>query len=809
MKHIFMPILMGVLGVTAMMARENLLVSPWISVANRPAVGTMAKEGVAWRTDSVLSLNVRYKSSAAEPSAVCASKIAAPLARRYRFGANVNLTRSESWLTIRLTDGEGLIYSSIVVSTDAVSEGNLQPGRWTRIELEADLSQVDLPENLSVELCPQWKADSPVVGDIIPPILVSDAELICTKADGTYADDLMNCSFESWTGGADGVRRPEGWKITGGEVLPAAGAHVVDNGALIAAGAMLTSPAPAATVNDSVRLMFRAYSSEPVVVAVDGVGRSEALIPNRWNQVAIPVGTVPGSGFGFSSTADWILDDIRLESVYSFANPHPAEQELTVTSSENDGPGSLRDVVENAPNYSLIRFDVDKVVLNEPVNLGSKQIYFVGTENLKIYVPAKGAAFSISPSYENGLITFNEIEFVGNVSGPTNGGAVSVSDSRATARMHVAFDKVRFTECVASGSGGAVYVNSPGLSGEFSECIFSNCQAGNGAGVSINNGVSFEFVKTVFAGCTTKSSVGGALAVNSSSAVKVDVLGCVFDGCVSTASSGGAGGVGIQGGNMNVSIGRSLFVGCAGGRGSGVSVYNNTRGNITGLTAIVNCTAVNNTGTSPVFSIASSGSYAKPSVWLINNVATANTGKALAAPGSPEGTNNLLDNCDIEVANPVSHKPNNPSFLNYTDGVPAPDADNPYVYPIYTGGALYKAGARSVVTPAGVELVTDRIISFNSTDPTVLSLGHTEMNEHGSSVADMTADTGLRVWPNPVSTTLHVDGPFDRTRLTDLDGMTVYAGCSSTIDVSSLARGLYLLTIESKGIVKTHKIVVR
>ncbi|MDE6396917.1 MAG: T9SS type A sorting domain-containing protein, partial [Muribaculaceae bacterium] len=694
-----------------------------------------------------------------------------------------------------------------VVNSDPLSDGHLQPGRWTRVELEVNLTEMELPENLTVELCPQWKGDGPMVSDVILPVLVSDAELVCAKSDGTYADDLMNCTFESWTGEADGIRRPEGWKIYGGDVMPSAGAHVVDNGALIEAGAALVSPRPA--VNDSVRLTFRAFSADPAVVTVDGAGRSEALIPNRWNQVTIPVGRIPESGFGFSSTADWVLDDVRLEAVYSFANPHPAEQELTVTSSENDGPGSLRDVVAHAPNYTLIRFEVDKVELTEPVNLGSKQLYFVGSEGVKIYTPAKGAAFSVSPALDNGILTFSGIEFVGNVSGPTNGGAVSVSDSRATARMHVGFANVTFNGCTASGSGGAVYFNSPGLSGEFADCVFRDCKAGNGAGVSINNGVSFEFVNTVFVGCTSTGSVGGALAVNSSSSVKADVLGCVFDRCESSAGSGGAGAVAVQGGNPNVSVGRSLFVGCAGGRGSAVSVYNNTRGSITGRTAIVNCTAVNNTGTSPVFSIASSGSYAKPSVWLINNVATANTGKALAAPGSPEGTNNLLDNCDIEVANPVSHKPNDPSFLNYVDGVPAPAADNPYVYPIYTGGALYNAGARSVVTPEGEELVTDRIISFNSTDPTVLSLGHTELNEHGSSVADLTADTGFRVWPNPVSTTLHIDGSFDRVRLTDLDGMTVYTGCSSTVDVSSFARGIYLVTIESNGKVKTQKIIVR
>ncbi len=805
MKSFCVPLLMGLLGVVATTARENLLGTSWIPEIGRPAVGSITNESVAWRTDSVLSLNVRYKSATDTPMAICGSRIASPLARKYRFGANVNLTRSAAWLTLRLTDGDETVYSSLTLTTDDLTDGHLQPGRWTRVELEADLSEVDLPENLVVELCPQWTADGPSVGDIILPILLSDAELICAKADGNYTDDLFNCTFETWTRPEDGSRRPEGWNVTGGTVTRSAGAHVVDNAALITAGTTLTSPAPA--VKDSVKLVFRAYSDEEAVISVGDVGRSEPLKPNRWNLVEMPVGSVPAGGLRFSSTADWMLDDVSLESVYSFANPHPAEQEMSVTSSDNDGLGSLRDVVAHAPNYTLIKFDVDKVELTEPVELGSKQLYFVGSEGLRIYSPAKGAAFTLNPALENGLLTFSAIEFVGNASSPTNGGAFSASDSRAKTRMHVGFDNVSFTRCIASGSGGAVYFNSPGLSAEFTNCVFSDCEAGNGAGGSINNGIAFKFLNTVFVGCSSKSSVGGALAVNSTSGVAVDVLGCVFDRCVSTASSGGAGAVAVQGGNPNVSIGRSLFVGCAGGRGGAVSVYNNSRGTITGRTAIVNCTAVNNTGTSPVFSIASS--YAVPEVWLINNVATANAGKALVAPSVPRGTNNLFDNCDIELAGPIAHKPGFPSFLNYTDGVPAPDGDNPYIYPIHTGGALYNAGARSVVTSAGEELVTDRITALNSTDPTVLSLGHTELNELGSSVSDLSVGPEVSVWPNPVSVMLHVDGQFDRVRLSDLNGVTVYMGRSSAVDVSSLPGGVYIVTIESNGKVKTQKIIVK
>lgn len=76
--------------------------------------------------------------------------------------------------------------------------------------------------------------------------------------------------------------------------------------------------------------------------------------------------------------------------------------------------------------------------------------------------------------------------------------------------------------------------------------------------------------------------------------------------------------------------------------------------------------------------------------------------------------------------------------------------------------------------------------------------------------------TKAAVYPNPVATELHIDVPFDDVKATatlyDMQGrMTkrqALTGMSNQMDVSTLAQGFYILTVESEGMTKSFKIKV-
>lgn len=815
MKKLLLLFVAVFLAVTRLSASENLLAKIWTPTVDRPAVGVMGADTVAWRTDSIISLAVRYKSPADKPAAVYENRILYPPSRKYRFSAWVNLSRSETYLTVAFTDGESEQFGSVTVSTDG--QGALVPGRWTRIEAEADLMNMPVVKDFCIQLLPQWKGKEAAVGDVAPVILLSDVRLESSKEDGTYlAPSVLNGGLNAWIPYSSGIRYP--MKSGGAFPLREAGAHVNDD-----AVRLLPNKTFSLTVNNhyTSSLRFRAYSETgaTIYIAPDPDlhhrGATLTIEPGtRWSDYSCFVDLLSGGcPIMFTADNEVVIDDVHFEPVYDDTNPRPITETLTVTDGGDSGEGTLRYVMENAPDNSLINFAVDKVKLESPIVPGDRNIHIQGSWNkpTEIITPAGAPAFSIVPKYEGGLIEMSNLVFTGNETGATNGGAISFADSRATARMCLSLARVSFAGCKATSSGGAIYLNSPNVKLTLADCDFTDCHAANGASVAVNNGVAVKFQSCKFVDCASTGTIGGALSVNTSNAVKVDVSGSTFAHCVSSATTGGAGGVAVQGGNPVVTVGRTLFTGCEGGRASAVSIYNNTRGSIKGRAWVVNCTAVNNTGTSPVFATGATSGYTAPNAVFVNNVVTSNEGKALvAAIGTPAGTNNLLDNTEVNLPNMVTHLADQPSFLYYTDGRPSTRPDEPYNYRIWSKGALFRAGAESFETAAGEQVVTDEIKYTNNIWGWV-SLGHTEDCDLRMSVDDITVDgSAYVVWPNPVTTVLNVTGgDFDRIRIVDLNGVTVYVGNASTIDVSGLSSGAYVVAIEFNGKVTTQKIIKR
>lgn len=77
--------------------------------------------------------------------------------------------------------------------------------------------------------------------------------------------------------------------------------------------------------------------------------------------------------------------------------------------------------------------------------------------------------------------------------------------------------------------------------------------------------------------------------------------------------------------------------------------------------------------------------------------------------------------------------------------------------------------------------------------------------------------TKASVYPNPVADNLHIDVPFDDVKTTatlyDMQGRVaqrkMLAGMSNVMNVSSLAEGFYILSVEAEGARKSFKIKIR
>ncbi len=63
--------------------------------------------------------------------------------------------------------------------------------------------------------------------------------------------------------------------------------------------------------------------------------------------------------------------------------------------------------------------------------------------------------------------------------------------------------------------------------------------------------------------------------------------------------------------------------------------------------------------------------------------------------------------------------------------------------------------------------------------------------------------TRVYLYPNPVTNTIHVMGVdskyFDGIKIYNVKGQVVKSGNESSIDVSDLTRGLYILSVESNN----------
>lgn len=824
--------------VFAMPSHSRDILLDWTPVVERPASGTMSVEPISWRNDSALTMQVRYGKTAATPTAMYSAKVVAPLKQLHRFSAYVNITRAEAEATLRITDAARTQLASVSVSTKSGSEGALVPGIWTPVVLEADLAALAEGHDLSsiyIDILPQWDGDKAVPSDAAPLIMIEDAWLDVLRKNNYLSEEVIkNSRLEDWVSPDNSsLSFPSEWASTSSR--PDVGAHLTDFGAKIAKSSTIKTPLnslyiPGNNFEAYDHLAFKAKAEPGTTITIfledtkhstHNHTQTVTVEDGRWNEYLVDM-YYAWSMVTFSADNTLYIDDCRLVNIYDY---EMSADKLYVTSSADSGEGSLRQVVANAPDYSTIVLKVDDVYLESPVVFGEKSLSIEKYSSNKaiIHSPKNAAAFEIRPSKKNLRLEFSYITLKSSDGASvTNGGAVTVPDSRGTVEASLKFTGVTFDNFKVTSSGGAVYLNDPSVTTEFKDCTFNGCQASNGAAIAFAKGKHLEVLGCLIADCTSTGSTGGAVSITADGSATAGINWTRFINCESTSSTGGTGGVAMQSQTAKVSLCRSLFDHCSGGRACGISAYNGTRGAVTSTIDMTHCTVVNSSDRSPAVAVTSSGSYEAPKATLVNSILTHNGGVDLVAPATLESSHNIVTNTEVALNNPIGVKENEKVFGEYDEqGNPA-FSDYFKDMLINYWGPAYDAGINSFVTSDGREVIPEVSMEFDMlsftwhelsfiTDHLIRSIGHTETYNYKVGVDDVTVDSDsvmpVSIFPNPATTTLNVRGDFEKMWISSLNGATVYVGTGSTANISTLATGEYVASFKVNGKVYSIKFI--
>ncbi len=802
--------------------------SSWQTKIENPAWGKIETGPTTWRTDSTTTFKVRYTGQSSTPTAMVTRTVVSPQPKMYNFGAWVNMGRPDAYLTMTVRDAAGAVVASTTVSSAASQPGALTPGRWTPVWVVADFTNIDPRANtaISFSLEPMYDGAKGVATDVAPAIEVADMAIITSDMPGLFGyPDLTNAEFETWSHSALGINRyPTSWIVSNSERVN--GVHANDNAVRIPANTIISSNIWMRSREAShLRLMARA--EKPTTINVHESPRDTKVIwthtitPGPWNEVILPAHI--GAGMTLSADNDWSLDGLRVIETYNLDSERPTERTLHVTSSEDSGPGSLRDIVDQARTGDCIVFDVNDVTVESAIDLSDKYIKIDGgrsnpsdpysplSTTIRQTTPGQ-SIFVVNPSVDGTLLRFKYLDFVGE-GGATNGGAISVGDARTLGTMRIDMEHVGFDGLKAKTAGGALYLGAPNVETNLYRCTFTGCSASNGSAIAFARGASLTVQYSDFVSCSSTGSPGGAVTSTSTTDAPLTISHCDFDHCTASSSTG-VGGIAIQSATTPAHINRSQFDYCSGGRASAISVYNTTRSAAVSKVAITNCTAVNNPSTAPVIALGMTSRYAGPEVVLVNNLVTDNGGPGLKVNGgTATGSNNLIQNTDTALDNPIDAG-TEPFYLEYnTDGTPKRNEVLRRPYGIREGGAVHDKGLKSFKLPGSDnELITYKGFEggFLMYTGMYTSLGASEYIGPDGGVDGVVSDApSVTVWPNPVSTLLNVDGQYNRMWLTDMAGTTVLVANGPSIDVSGIARGMYLASFECNGRIYTQKIIIR
>jgi hypothetical protein len=807
---------------TSVSARENLLsdsrftaptvdtevAGGWCHQTQRPAIGTVGRAKIAAQSDSVADLAVRYTSVVNTPAASMSQTLTALAPKKYRFGGFIKFDRTDCYLTLNVRLADGTSAGSLTVSS---KDGDIVPGQWVRAELMVDLSDKTAEQlaDVTFEFLPQYDGASSVVSDKARDIFITRPELFGADYEGTFAASVpVNGGFESWATAADGTRTLASW--TTDNASRRSGVLGFDIAPMIKTGTKLTSEKISTeSTRNKISLDARTDSQSAITITASIAGKSESktIVGGAWQHIEFSVDqALSGEQITLTASGDVQIDNVQLQPIYGIDNPRPVERTLHVTSSANDGAGSLRDIVSQASSGDEIIIDVEKVSLTEAVSLNAKSITINGGGNK---IEASGSCvFNVNNTAEGTTLTIKDLTVDCDASKSVQGSFLYIGDSTTKTSPSIIVDNVTINNAYASGNGGAIYGCIPDATIFITNSTFNGCKAGSGAAIATTGG-TVTVSRCRFNDCTSTATTGGTVTNLNNRGDAMTISACRFDRCTSTATTGGGGAITVNNAGQYTYIDNCQFDSCGGGRANSVNVYNSSRYS-GGETVIANCLMINSTS-SPAVSVNGGSSYAAPTVYIINNIMSDNQGGDVTVTrGEVAGSNNMFTGgiTGAELSG-TTVSTSDKIFAKTENGKAVRDTDRD-VYPILAQSAVHHTGVGEYVTALGVSVIPIEDINGLSRGDKP-SLGPTEQTDFAAAVKDITVDsaTAIDVRYNPVAHAIDIRGDFSRYVIVNAAGRTMMISNSTSVDTSAFAPGVYIIAFEQNGKTVSRKIAIR
>lgn len=779
----------------------------WISTIERPAIGTVARETGHQLADSVMVANVRYLSTPESPACSFSQTVIGLTPHQYRFTAWVKMEDQGGCLTLRATASDGSTLGAISVASDG-SATALTPGRWTPVELALDLTATrdEALSSVTFSIEPMVGADGPVVASDFHKMLVMHpfAGVVDNRSN------IANGAMEQWSPAL------EAWSASA-TPTQAAGLHVHDSAVTLQAGETLTSEALAiSSLKNTLQFAARA-DVDAIVTVTSDCGTSEVTLPGgAWRMLEVPanVASARNVQFALSANKPWKVDEVSLCPIYDHENPRPAERTLHVTIGDNDGEGSLRQVVASSLSGDEILIDVTYISLSESIDLSDKSVTIKSGLSSQIpVIDCSGAfsAFTVNPTVDGHSLRIEKVKITSS-KWPQRGAGMIIGADGEKATTSVTLVSVTFDSCFASLEGGGIYCNAPNVDLYLINCWWESCGSAKGAFLYHNAGaVTME-------GCQQGYYLGSdstneqIYAASSQGALKINA--CRFYELANNTR--GTSFIHIEGSTPVVEITNSGFYPqwyytVPATKAAYITVNNSTRrggGHIT---------LANNTMyrvyEGALIELTNSITAYPPQVGLVNNILLTNGDTSVTNEKCAlQGTHNILANDIDGLDNTLIstwEKRDVFSFAYAQECDDYPMTSNGETY-LNDEGIAYHAGTPTYEVD-GVNVVPAEDFAGRER-PNPPSIGMSELAGH-SGVEDLEADVVANkviAWYDASSKTVHLLGDLRQAALVSLSGVTQIVTSASDIDASRLAPGIYLLrAVSASGNITVHKLIIR
>ncbi len=779
----------------------------WISTIERPAIGSVGRETGHQLADSVMVANVRYLSASDSPTCSYSQTVIGLTPHQYRFSAWVKMEEQGASLTLRASGSDGSSLGSISVATDG-SATALTPGRWTPVELALDLTATPdaALSSVTFSIEPMVNADGPVVTQDFHQMLVMHpfAGVVDNRSN------IVNGAMELWSPAL------EAWNASA-EPTQAAGLHVHDSAVTLQAGETLTSESlEVSSLKNTLQFAARADQDAKVTVTSDRGATEVALPGGAWRMLEVPANlSQTGSvEFALSANMPWTLDEVSLCPIYDAENPRPAERTLHVTISDNDGEGSLRQVVASSLSGDEILIDVTYIYLTEPIDLSDKTITIKsGLTYSTPVIQCKDAfsAFIVNPTVDGHSLRMENVKITSS-KWPQRGAGMIIGANGEKALASIALVSVTFDSCLASLEGGGIYCNAPNVDLYMINCWWESCGSAKGAFLYHGAGT------VAMDGCQQGFYLGSdstneqIYAASGQGALKINA--CRFNELANNTR--GTSFIHIEGTAPVVEITNSGFYPqwyytVPAAKAAYITVNNSTRrggGRIT---------LANNTMyrvyEGALIELANSVTAYPPQVCMVNNIVLTKGDTSITNEKCDlQGSHNILANDIDGLSSTLISTWDKRDVFSFTY---AQECDD---YPMTLNGETYlneEGIAYHADTPSyevdGVNVVPAADFAGRER-PNPPSIGMSELAGH-SGVEDLEEDittSKIPAWYDASARVIHIVGDVRQAALVSLSGVTQIVTSANEIDASRFAPGIYLLRIVGEnGNITVHKLIIR